>query len=70
MNCYNRSLKTFICVEPRPRQTKKIYYQRLSIPISELENKRQFKVNWMSREGEKEIVLYPNRFFFHTIQLC
>ena len=45
----------------RPRQTKKIYYQRLSIPISELENKRQFKVNWMSKEGEKEIVLYPNR---------
>ena len=68
MNCYNRFL---ICVKPRPRQTKKIYYQRLSIPISELENKRQFKVNWMSREGEKEIVLYPNRYLFiHTVQLC
>ena len=67
MKWYNRFL---ICVKPRPRQTKKIYYQRLSIPISELENKRQFKVNWMSREGEKEIVLYPNRYFIHTIQLC
>ena len=69
MNCY-RSLKTVNYVKPRPRQTKKIYYQRLSIPISELENKRQFKVNWMSREGEKEIVLYPNRCLIHTIQLC
>ena len=67
MKWYNRFL---ICVKLRPRQTKKIYYQRLSIPISELENKRQFKVNWMSREGEKEIVLYPNRYFIHTIQVC
>ena len=54
----------------RPRQTKKIYYQRLSIPISELENKRQFKVNWMSKEGEKEIVLYPNRSLIFLSPSC
>ena len=40
---------------------KRIYYQRLTIPIGELENKRQFKVNWLGKDGEKELVLYPNR---------
>ena len=43
---------------------KRIYYQRLAIPINELENKRQFKCGWMAappKGEEKELVLYPNR---------
>jgi len=48
----------------RPKQVKRIYYQRLTIPINELENKRQFKCTWMQdppNGEEKELVLYPNR---------
>ena len=48
----------------RPKQVKRIYYQRLVIPINELENKRQFKCSWMAappRGEEKELVLYPNK---------
>ena len=34
------------------------------IPISELENKRQFKCMWISSNlsNEREVVLYPNRY--------
>lgn len=47
----------------RPRHPKKMFYQRLTIPIHELENKRQFKCVWMSadQKDEKELTLYPNR---------
>ena len=48
----------------RPKQVKRIYYQRLTIPINELENKRQFKCTWLQdppNGEEKELVLYPNR---------
>jgi len=47
----------------RPKQVKRVYYQRLQISISELENKRQFKCFWMNSNlrDEKELVLYPNR---------
>ena len=40
-----------------------MYYQRLQIPINELENKKQFKGLWISHnlKDEKELVLYPNR---------
>jgi len=36
---------------------------QLSIPIAELENKRQFKCTWVSQKGkeEKELVLHPNK---------
>jgi len=58
---YEGTLKDLL-VFFRPKQVKRIYYQRLAIPINELENKRQFKVGWLgAREGEKELVLYPNR---------
>jgi ubiquitin carboxyl-terminal hydrolase 7 len=42
---------------------KRVYYQRLQIPINELENKKQFKCLWISHNfrDEKELVLYPNR---------
>ncbi|XP_023345461.1 ubiquitin carboxyl-terminal hydrolase 7 isoform X1 [Eurytemora carolleeae] len=47
----------------RPKQVKRVYYQRLQISISELENKKQFKCLWISSnlKEEKELVLYPNR---------
>lgn len=42
---------------------KKIFYQQLSIRVSELENKKQFKCIWVgpSLKEEKEIILYPNK---------
>lgn len=61
LRCNYEGLLKDLLVYSRPRQVKRIYYQRLTIPINELENKRQFKVNWLGREGEKELVLYPNR---------
>lgn len=44
-------------------KTKKIFYQQLSIRVSELENKKQFKCIWVgpSLKEEKEIILYPNK---------
>eukprot|EP00092_Neocalanus_flemingeri_P030841 GFUD01033495.1.p1 GENE.GFUD01033495.1~~GFUD01033495.1.p1 ORF type:complete len:1103 (+),score=278.33 GFUD01033495.1:268-3576(+) len=60
---YEGTLKDLL-VYFRPKQVKRIYYQRLAIPINELENKRQFKCGWMAappRGEEKELVLYPNR---------
>ena len=61
---YEGTLKDLL-VYFRPKQVKRIYYQRLTIPINELENKRQFKCTWMQdppNGEEKELVLYPNRF--------
>ena len=45
----------------RPKQLKKLYYQRLSIPIQELENKRPVKCLWISADhkDEQELTLYP-----------
>jgi hypothetical protein len=45
-----------------------VYYQRLQIPINELENKKQFKCLWISHNlrDEKELVLYPNRWQTRT----
>jgi ubiquitin carboxyl-terminal hydrolase 7 len=40
---YDGSLKDLL-VYSKPKQPKKVYYQQLSIPINELENKKQFKV--------------------------
>ena len=47
----------------KPRNPRKIFYQRLAIPIHELENKKQFKATWMSadQKEEKELILYPNK---------
>ncbi|XP_073827847.1 ubiquitin-specific protease 7 [Musca autumnalis] len=42
---------------------KKLFYQRLSLSIHELDNKKQFKCIWVSNDlkEEKELVLYPNK---------
>ena len=43
---------------------KRIYYQRLAIPIIQLESKCQFKRMWMAappKAEKKELVLYLNR---------
>ena len=61
---YEGTLKDLLIYQQRPKQVKRIYYQRLSIPINELENKRQFKCLWCAdppNGEEKELVLYPNR---------
>lgn len=43
--------------------TKKLFYQKLSLSIHELDNKKQFKCIWVSNDlkEEKELVLYPNK---------
>ena len=47
----------------RPRHPKKMFYQRLTLPIHELENKRQLKCTFMTidQKEEKEVTLYPNK---------
>lgn len=42
---------------------KRIFYQRLSLSIHELDNKKLFKCIWVSNDlkEEKELVLYPNK---------
>ena len=62
-------MKDLLIYQQRPKQVKRIYYQKLSIPINELENKRQFKCLWCPEPPngeEKELVLYPNRFVPQT----
>lgn len=48
----------FFC---RPKQPKKLFYQKLSIPIHDLENKKQVKCTWLSpdHKEEQELTLYP-----------
>ncbi|XP_014681204.1 PREDICTED: ubiquitin carboxyl-terminal hydrolase 7-like [Priapulus caudatus] len=59
---YEGTLKDLL-VYFKPRQQKKLYYQRLSIKITELENKKQFKCTFVNSnlKEEKELVLYPNK---------
>lgn len=59
---YEGTLKDLL-VYFKPRQPKKIFYQQLSIRISELENKKQFKCTWVNSKlkEEKDLVLYPNK---------
>ncbi|XP_031555902.1 ubiquitin carboxyl-terminal hydrolase 7-like, partial [Actinia tenebrosa] len=47
----------------KPRGPKKLYYQVLSIPITQLENKRQFKCTWMMSDTKEEhdLVLWLNK---------
>lgn len=47
----------------KPRGPKKLYYQTLTIPIDQLENKRQFKCIWVANQfkEERELVLFPNK---------
>ena len=47
----------------KPRGPKKLYYQVLSIPIDQLENKRQFKCVWVANQfkEERELTLFPNK---------
>ncbi|XP_037936694.1 ubiquitin carboxyl-terminal hydrolase 7-like [Teleopsis dalmanni] len=44
-------------------RSKKIYYQRLSLSIHELDNNKEFKCVWVSNDlkEEKELVLYINK---------
>lgn len=59
---YDGTLKDLL-PHSNPKAPKKIYYQILSIPVNELENKRPFKVVWVGPKlkEEKEMVLYPNK---------
>ncbi|XP_055922238.1 ubiquitin carboxyl-terminal hydrolase 7-like [Eupeodes corollae] len=59
---YDCTIKDLLCFT-KPRTPKKLFYQRLSMNIHELENKRQFKCQWLSSnlKEERELVLYPNK---------
>lgn len=50
-----------VCV--RPKQPRKLFYQKLAIPIHELENKKQIKCTWLSldHKEEEELTLYPSK---------
>ncbi|KAG8317461.1 positive regulation of DNA demethylation [Homalodisca vitripennis] len=52
-----------LLVFSKPKGVKKIYYQQLSIPVFEFENKRTFKCFWVGpkMKEEKELTLYPNK---------
>ncbi|KAK3717321.1 hypothetical protein QZH41_011551 [Actinostola sp. cb2023] len=47
----------------KPRGPKKLYYQFLSIPVNQLEYKRQFKCIWIisNTKEERELVVWPNK---------
>ncbi|XP_039289930.1 ubiquitin carboxyl-terminal hydrolase 7 isoform X2 [Nilaparvata lugens] len=59
---YEGTLKELLLYS-KSKGVKKVYYQQLSISISELENKRLFKCLWVGPKlkEEKEITLYPNK---------
>jgi len=44
------------------KQPKKLFYQRLSMPITELESKRQFKCTWV----DSKLKVYFYRFYSST----
>lgn len=52
-----------LIVQGKQTAPKKLFYQRLSLSIHELDNKKQFKCIWVSSDlkEEKELVLYPNK---------
>lgn len=47
----------------KPRMPKRFYYQQLTIPVNELENKKQIKCVYVDSQlrEEKELVLYPDK---------
>ena len=47
----------------KPRGPKKLYYQVLTIPIDQLENKRQFRCFWVANQFkvERELILFLNK---------
>ncbi|XP_018913775.1 ubiquitin carboxyl-terminal hydrolase 7 isoform X2 [Bemisia tabaci] len=57
------TLKDLVFSKPPAKSPKKIFYQQLSIPLNELENKKQFKVSWVGPKykEEKELTLYVNK---------
>lgn len=59
---YDGSLKDLL-VYTKPKSVKKIFYQKLSMNINELESKKQFKCLWidLNLKEEKELILYPNK---------
>jgi len=59
---YDGTLKDLL-VYFRPKQPKKMFYQKLAIPIHELENKKQIKCTYLStdQKTEQELTLYPNK---------
>ena len=46
---YDGTLKDLL-VYVRPKQPKKMFYQKLAIPIHELENKKQIKCTYLSKD--------------------
>merc|ERR1712071_697830 len=57
---WETSLKEMV-TSGKVKQPKKLFYQRLTMPITELESKRQFKCTWVDArlKEEKELILYP-----------
>lgn len=52
-----------ILSQGKAKHPRKVYYQKLSIPVNELANKRPFKISWLSPKlkEEKELTMYVNK---------
>ncbi|CAG0888119.1 unnamed protein product [Darwinula stevensoni] len=63
LKCSSEDTLKDIMSHAKPKTVRKLFYQILSIKVSELENKRQVKCIWMSEDlkEEKELVLYPDK---------
>jgi len=59
---WETSLKEMV-TSAKVKQPKKLFYQRLTMAITELESKRQFKCTWVDArlKEEKELILYPSK---------
>ncbi|XP_072029470.1 ubiquitin carboxyl-terminal hydrolase 7-like [Amphiura filiformis] len=61
LSTYEDSLRDLL-VTLKPRQPKKLYYERLGIKITELQYKRIFKCVWViPKLKQEDLVLYPNK---------
>lgn len=59
---FDGTLKDILCYT-KAKAVRKLFYQKLSISINELENKKQFRCLYLmpNLKEEKELVLYPNK---------
>lgn len=59
---FDGQLKDLLQLYGNRKQTKRLYYQQLTMKVDEFETKRQFRCNYtISSNREEDILLYPNR---------
>uniref|UniRef100_A0A8D8Y3K7 Ubiquitin carboxyl-terminal hydrolase 7 n=2 Tax=Cacopsylla melanoneura TaxID=428564 RepID=A0A8D8Y3K7_9HEMI len=60
---YEGTLKDILAINNKSKTPKKIHYQKLSIPVVELINKRPFKISWLGpkQKEDKDITMYVHK---------